>query len=302
MKPAPFALITAGSVEEALAVLADETGDVKPLAGGQSLVPLLNFRLARPEVLVDLNHLPELSYIRTVGDGITIGAMCRQRSVERSESVREVAPLLGEAVRYVAHPPIRNRGTVGGSLAHADPAAELCTVMLALNATVVVRREGGQREISVHDLFVAPLTTSLRSDELLVEIKVPVQPRGGWAFEEVSRRRGDFAIVGVAVVMALDDEGMVGEARLAYASMGPTPMRAHQAEVALRGQEPRGEVFAEVARTAVSELEARDDLHATGKYRAHVAEALTYRALTTALDRAKGGRVEAASASDGIPS
>jgi carbon-monoxide dehydrogenase medium subunit len=286
MKPVEFAIETPGSIEAAIALLARTDEDVKVLAGGQSLVPLLNFRLATPDLLVDISRVPQLSYIRAAGGGLAIGTMTRQRALERSADVSRFAPLVAEALPYVAHQPIRNRGTLGGSLAHADPASELCAVMLALDATMVAVGSARQREISVRDFFVGPYMTALESDELLTEIRVPPPPPGGSAFEEVARRRGDFALVGVAAVLSLDGAGTVGDARLAYASMGPTPLRAYAAEAALKGQEPRPEVFAEAAKTAVAELSGSEDLHASRAYRMHLAEVLTRRALARSLDRA----------------
>jgi aerobic carbon-monoxide dehydrogenase medium subunit len=288
MKPAAFAIETPGSVEEAVALLAGTDEDVKVLAGGQSLIPLLNFRLAAPDLLVDLSRVPRLSYIRADGNGLAIGAMTRQRALERSADVAELAPLLAEAVPFVAHQPIRNRGTLGGSLAHADPASELCTVMLALDATVLAVGEAGEREIGIRDFFLGAYTTALEPDELLTEVRVPLLPAGGSAFTEVARRRGDFALVGVAAFLSLDGDGHIGQARLAYASMGPTPLRAHAAEAVLCGQEPRQAVFAEAAKTAVAELDGGEDLQASRAYRRHLAEVLTRRALARSLDRAPG--------------
>jgi CO/xanthine dehydrogenase FAD-binding subunit len=280
MKPVAFDLETPRSVEEALDLLADTSQEVKPLAGGQSLVPLLNFRLARPDLLVDLNRLTDLQYIRRDNGILAIGAMTRQRALELSPDLRRHAPLVAEVLPWVGHAAIRNRGTLGGSLAHADTAAELCVACLALDATVVVRSRRGQRQIPIGELFVGPFTTALSKDELLVEVRIPAPPSGArCAFEEVARRRGDFATVAVAAVLQLDDAGSVADARLAYLSMGPTPLRARFTENWLRGQAASADIFAEAAEMAVGELEPGDDLHASREYRLHVARALTRRAL-----------------------
>jgi CO/xanthine dehydrogenase FAD-binding subunit len=288
MKPAAFQLETAQSVDEAIALLADVSRDVKVLAGGQSLVPLLNFRLARPEVLVDINSIPELQYIRERDGRLAIGAMTRQRALEESADVKRLAPLLAETLPSVAHAPIRNRGTLGGSLAHADAAAELCSVALALDATLVARSQRGERLIPIDAFFVGPFTTTLRSDELLTEIRLPAFPSGaGWAFDEVARRRGDFAMVAVAAVLQVDDDRRVSDARLAYTSMGPTPLRARAAEAQLIGQPADPDNFARAAETAITELDPGEDLHASREYRLHAGQALTRRTLARAYERSE---------------
>jgi len=282
MKPAPFDLEVPRTLNEALTILADTSRGVKPLAGGQSLVPLLNFRLARPDVLVDLNRIPELQYVRRVDGYLAIGAMTRQRAVERSSEVQTLAPLVTEVLAWVGHAAIRNRGTFGGSLAHADSAAELCAAALALDADVIVRSVGGSRVIPIGEFFIGPFTTALSPAELLTEVRLPVPgPRVGWAFEEVARRRGDFAMVGVAAVLGVSDGG-ISDARLAYLSMGPTPLRARAAEAWLRGQPAEPGAFARAAQIATAELQPEDDLHASREYRVHVAESLTRRALQRA--------------------
>jgi aerobic carbon-monoxide dehydrogenase medium subunit len=297
MKPVAFELETPETVDEAVALLGDTGRERKVLAGGQSLVPLLNFRLARPEVLVDLNRVPELRYVRELdgrpagargdpaaaGGALAIGAMTRQRTLERSPEVARLAPLLGAVLPWVGHAPIRNRGTLGGSLAHADAAAELCMAALALDATIVARSRRGRRLIPIGAFFVGPFTTALAPDELLVEVRVPAAPAGaGWAFEEVARRRGDFALVAVAAILRLEDAETVAEARLAYLSMGPTPLRARRAEGWLVGRPPTADTFATAARLAMGELAPGDDLHASREYRLHVGEALTRRVLARA--------------------
>jgi carbon-monoxide dehydrogenase medium subunit len=288
MKPAPFAYVAPTSVDEALALLAQHADEAKPLAGGQSLVPLMNFRLARPGVLVDLNRIPELQYIREHDGGLAIGAMTRQRAAERSALVRERCPLLAAALPLVGHPPIRNRGTVGGSLAHADPAAELPAVAAALDAELVVRGPSGERVARPDAFFLTYLTTTLEPTELLVEVRFPAWPAGaGWAFEELSRRHGDFAIVGVAAVLQLDSQGQVADARLAFIGAAPTPVRAHAAEAALRGQPATAETFRAAAERVVDALDPSDDVHASAAYRREVAKVLARRALVAAHERAR---------------
>jgi carbon-monoxide dehydrogenase medium subunit len=287
MKPVAFELSRPQSVDEACGLLAQTGRDAKLLAGGQSLVPLLNFRLARPELLVDLNPVSELQYERVVEGELRVGAMTRQRALERSELAGAGWPLLREALAQVGHVPIRNRGTLGGSLAHADPAAELCAVILALDARLVVRsQKGGEREVDADRFFIGPFITGLTPEEVLVEVRLPRQPEGaGWAFEEVARRRGDFALAGVAALLSTGANGEVREARLAYASMGPRPLRAYAAEAALRGQPATESSFQAAAEVAARELDPGSDLHATRGYRLHVARALTRRALMRAVGR-----------------
>lgn len=288
MKPPPFEYFDPGSVEEALALLKDHGEEAKVLAGGQSLVPLLNFRLARPRYLIDLNRIGALSYIREADGGLAIGAMTRQRVVERSPLVRQRCPLLTEAMPLIGHAQIRNRGTVGGSLAHADPAAELPAVVAALGGEFVVRGAAGQRVLTPEQFFVSYLTTALDASELLVEVRLPPwPPRPGWAFLEVSRRHGDFALVGVAAVLSLDGRGVLSHAALALTGVGPTPVLADEAAQGLVGGRPTPEAFQEAARRVSQALRPDSDLHASAEYRRHVAGVLTRRALARALERAK---------------
>jgi CO/xanthine dehydrogenase FAD-binding subunit len=288
MKPVAFELERPATVDEALALLADTGRDAKVLAGGQSLMPLLNFRLARPEVLVDLNPVAELQYVRREDGELRVGAMTRLRGLEQARELGDRWQLVAEALPQVAHTPIRNRGTFGGGLAHADPAAELCAVGLALDATLVARSEArGSREVPAEDFFRGPYATALEPDEVLTEVRLPGQPEGaGWAFSEVARRRGDFALVGVAALLTLAPGGSVREARLAYASMGPRPLRAYRAEQALAGRPATEADFRDAAEAAVQELEPGDDVQAGRAYRLHVARVLTERALGQALARA----------------
>ena len=245
MKPAPFEYHRPRTREEALALLTRHAGDARPLAGGQSLIPAMNFRLATPKVLVDLNAIDDLSYIEPLdGGGVRIGGMTRQRTVERSDLVRREAALLHEAMPFVAHPVIRNRGTVGGSLSHADPAAELPAVMVALDARFVVEGPGGPRAIPAAEFFIGLFATALEPGSLLTGIEIPRPSTGdgrsGWAFREVSRRRGDFALVGVAASVMVGDggRGRCTAARIALLSVGDRPMLAAHAARSIIGETP----------------------------------------------------------------
>jgi CO/xanthine dehydrogenase FAD-binding subunit len=289
MKPPPFEYFDPTSVEDALALLREHGDEAKVLAGGQSLVPLLNFRLARPRSLIDLNRIAALSYIKEEDGGLAIGAMTRQRAVERSPVVRARCPLLAEAMPLIGHFQIRNRGTMGGSLAHADPAAELPAVVTALRGELVVRSATGERVLTPEKFFVSYLTTALEPAELLIEVRLPAQPpRTGWAFLEVSRRHGDFALVGVAALLTLDGAGVCTRAALALTGVGPTPMLAERAARGLIGQRPTPELFQEIGRRVSEGLQPDSDLHASAEYRKHVAGVLTHRGLARALERAGG--------------
>ena len=288
MKPAPFEYFRPRSLDEALSLLAEHGGDAKPLAGGQSLIPAMNFRLATPSVLVDLNELRELSHISDLDGEIRIGGMVRQRAVERNALVAERAPLLAETMPHIAHPAIRNRGTIGGSLAHADPSAELPAVMLALKATLVVKSTSETREIPSGDFFVGLFSTSVQTGELLTEIRIPPQgARCGYAFQEISRRHGDFALVGVAAAVQLDATGRCEDARVALLSVGDRPMLAEQAAKALIGQTPSVESIRAAADAAATrDIDPSSDIHASARYRRQLANVLTRRVLERAFDRA----------------
>lgn len=248
----------------------------------------MNFRLATPSVLVDLNQLQELSYIAVEPNGVKIGGMTRQRSVEQSPVISERAPLIAEAMPYVAHVAIRNRGTLGGSLAHADPAAELPAVMMALNATVTVSGTSGVRRIPVDDFFVGLFTTAVQPGELLTGVSIPApKPRCGVAFEEMSRRRGDFALVGVAAAVHIDEQGRCSEARIALLSVGDRPMLAEHAARALVGVPPSPESIRAAADAAANrDIDPPTDIHASARYRRQLANVLTRRALERAFKRA----------------
>jgi CO/xanthine dehydrogenase FAD-binding subunit len=288
MKPAAFAYHDPTEVDEALALLAEHGDEAKALAGGQSLVPMMNFRLARPAHLVDLNHVSSLRGLRVEAGELRIAAMTRQRELETSPLVALGWPLLAGVLPFVSHVQIRNRGTVGGSLAHADPAAELPAAMLVLNAQLVVRRGDGERTEEADAFFQDAYTTSLEPDELLTEIRVPaLAPRTGWGFQEVSRRHGDFALVAAAALITLDEAGLIREARVAVAGASPRAVRAPSLETPLAGQRPDPERLREAASLVAGHLEPHSDLGASADYRREVAAVVARRALEEAVARAE---------------
>ena len=290
MKPPLFEYHRAGSVDEVVALLGEYADEAKVLAGGQSLVPLLSLRLARPAHLLDINRVAALSSIEN-GNGLTVGAMVRHRAIERSDVVRTANPLLAHAVRFIGHSAIRNRGTVGGSIAHADPAAELPAILLALDGEVEARSTRGTRTIPAPAFFEGFLTTSLEPDELLTAVRVPALLAGtGWSFQEFSRRSGDFAIVGVAATVRLDSNGKVADARLAFSGVDQVPVRATTAESVLTGATPSDDLWKSAAHAAASPLEPASDIHGSAAYRKHLAAVLAERALREAHDRARDTR------------
>ena len=284
MKPASFEYVRPGSLDEALDVLHERGDDAKVLAGGQSLVPMMNFRLARPAVLVDLNGLGDLAYIRPANGGLALGAMTRQRTIEKSAVVRERAPLLAEATPLIGHLPIRTRGTIGGSLVHADPAAEYPVVMVALDAEFILARKGGTRRVAAADFFDTYLSTTIGPDEILTEIRMPsVVPRAAVAFLEISRRHGDFALVAAGTVVDVDGGGRIAEARIALGGVGPKPVRARTAERMLVGQRPTAALLAEAAASVMPDTDPPEDIHASAEYRREMSAVFARRALTAAL-------------------
>lgn len=290
MKPAAFQYVAPDSLEGALSALAEHGFDAKLLAGGQSLVPLLNFRLAQPAVLIDLNRLHELSYIREAdGGGLRIGAMTRQRQLERDPLVAARAPLLAGTVPYVAHPQIRNRGTAGGSLAHADPSGELPVVAVALEVRLRLQSSAGERWVEAGDFFTGLMTTDLAPEEILAEIELPPMPLlTGWSFQEIARRHGDYAQVGLAALVTLDGAGACRRARLVFLSVGEVPVVARQAAAALEGASLSPQIIEEAAAIAAEkDIEPTGDIHASADFKRHLARVLTGRALTEAHRRAQ---------------
>lgn len=286
MKPAPFDYFAPETRAGALALLAKHE-DAKPLAGGQSLVPAMNFRLARPAVLVDLNRVSDLTGIHA-GESLRIGAMTRQADLEQNRDVASFAPLVAEAIPHVAHAPIRNRGTLGGNLAHADPASELPAVMVALGARFRLQSERGDRWTNAADFFLGLFATLLEPGELLVEIEIPMpRPRTGHAFLEIARRHGDYALAGAAAAVSLDAQGRGERARLVLFGVGEGPWVATRAEGMLGGESPGPELLAGAAEAVRAEVDPPSDIHASGGYRRHLSGVLARRVLERAFERAK---------------
>jgi carbon-monoxide dehydrogenase medium subunit len=286
MKLPPVDYEAPESVSEALELMAEHLDEASVLAGGQSLIPLLALRLARPAVLIDINGIDELSGVSELDGRVAIGAMTREYVAEESGTVAGTVPLLAAALPLIGHEAIRSRGTIGGSLAHADPAAELPAVALALNAEFVVRSKSGERVIPAAEWFEGYLTTSRRPDELLVEVRFPIPAPGtGVSFQEVARRHGDFAIVGLAASLTLPG-GVISDARLAFAGISDVPVRAAEAESLLVGERPSAELFDEAARRATGDIDPPADLHGTSAYRKKVAATLVRRGLQAAADDA----------------
>jgi carbon-monoxide dehydrogenase medium subunit len=291
VKPPPFRYAAPTSVEEVLDLLtANADDDPRVLAGGQSLVPLMNFRLAQPGFLIDLRLVEALTMLRTDGDVLVIGAMVRQSAAERSPEVALAAPLLAEALGYVAHPPIRNSGTVGGSLAHADPSAELPAVALALDAQLVAAGPGGTRAIPAAEFFRGPFTTALEPGEILTEVRVPRREGvGGHAFVEFARTHGNFALVGVAAVIELDEDIVTG-ASIALSGVASTPVRAAAAERTLAGTSADAATIEVAVNAAADELSPAGDLHGSTETRTDIARSYLRRGIKLALSRAQDRR------------
>ncbi len=288
MKPPVFDYVAATSIDMAIAALAAAGGDAKILAGGQSLVPMLNFRLLRPSILVDINRIPGLDYIRETEHDVRVGALTRHYQLESAPLIAKLFPVLASAMTHVAHLAIRNRGTIGGSLSHGDPAAELPMLAILLDAELGIASENGTRSIPARAFFLDALTVDLRSAEVLTEIVLPkLPPATGWGFEEVARRHGDFALAAVAVLLTVSG-GTIKAARIALTGVGPTPRRAAEAEALLIGHEPGPELIGRVIDAVRATLAPETDLHASADYRRHLAGVLAGRAITHAWRRAGG--------------
>jgi aerobic carbon-monoxide dehydrogenase medium subunit len=287
MKLPPFDYEAPKAVSEAVELLAEYLDRASVLAGGQSLIPLLALRLARPEVLIDINGIDELSGVAAADGWVEIGAMTREYVAEESGTIADAVPLLAAALPLIGHEAIRSRGTIGGSLAHADPAAELPAVARALDAEFVVRGQSGERVIPAAQWFDGYLMTSRRPDELLLEVRFPAAgPGTGASFQEVARRHGDFAIVGLAASLVLSG-GVISDARLAFAGLSDVPVRATAAEDLLAGERPSAELFDEAARRATDGVDPPDDLHGSSDYRKTVAAVVVRRGLRAAADNAR---------------
>ena len=291
MKPAPFEYYAPTSTEEALSILAKHGYDAKVLAGGQSLIPTMNFRLAQPSILIDLNNISDLFFIRPdENGGVRLGAMTRHAQVETDPMIAERAPLVAETMPKIGTTQIRNRGTFGGSIAHADPSAELPAVSVAWDGRFRLRSQKGERWVPAKDFFVGIFTTLLEPEELLVDVELPsLPPRTGWALEEVARRPHDFALVGVVAVVTLDEYDVCQAARIVFLSVGDGPVEAHEAGRVLAGQKLTPESIRAAAETAASaDIDPGSDIHASADFRRHLAAVLARRALERAYERASG--------------
>lgn len=290
MKPAPFEYHAPTSLEQALEFKARYGDDAKLLAGGQSLVPAMNFRIMQPGMLVDLNRMDELSYIHEAGDVIRIGSMARERHLEFDALIEKHAPLLHEAVPFIAHPQIRNRGTIGGSIVNADPAAELPVLMLALSARLKAKNASAERWIDARDFFVGMFTTALEPDEILVEIEVPFMPANtGWSFMEVAPRAGDYALMGVAVQVMLDETGKCQQAKLVYLNAGEGPIDAQEAAQLLQGETITDALMEDAAlHASEKEITPFGNVHTSPEFQRHLAKVLTKKTLKQAIQRAGG--------------
>jgi carbon-monoxide dehydrogenase medium subunit len=289
MKPPRFEYSAPATLAEALSAIVEGEGEARPLAGGQSLIPLLNFRLAAPATLVDLGRLPELVGIAVDDSKVAVGAMTPTARLQEAR-VAAAAPLIAAAARLVGHPQIRHRGTVGGSIAHADPAAELPAVAVLIDAEIEIQGPRGRRVVAAEDFFAGLFTTACDWDELVTAVRFPLLADGtGWGFREFARRPGDFAIAGVGLTASLRD-GVVDGIRAVAFGVGGVPIRARGAEEALRGRPPTSEVVGEAAAALTREIEPADTLHGSGEYRRHVAGVLFERALEDALGAMGEGR------------
>ncbi len=292
MKPAPFEYFAPDSLDAALELKSRYGDEAKALAGGQSLIPAMNFRVAQPSILIDLNRINQLRYIHKNGS-LRIGAMTVQSAAEHDLLVAKHVPLLHEAIPNIAHSQIRNRGTIGGSIAHADPASELPVVCLTLDARMLAKNKSGERWIESKDFFASMFTTALKPDEFLIEIEFPkMQANTGYAFLEIARRHGDYAMAGVAALLRLDENGNCQNARLVYLNVGDGPVEAHQAEAGLLGNKLSEDVFKEAGQIASQkDISPFGNVHASADFQRHLSAVLTERALAKALERARYSQV-----------
>ena len=288
MKPAPFEYYVPDSIEETLDLLHEHGDGAKLLAGGQSLVPAMNFRVVQPGVLIDLNQIAELRYIREAESTLQVGAMTRERALEFDRVISKRVPLLTEVMPHIAHPQIRNRGTLGGSLVNADPAAELPVIMLALDARLKASNADHERWVDAQNFFLGMFMTDLAPDEMLVEIELPsIPPRTGWSFMEVAPRAGDYAMMGVAALVTLDENGKCKKARLVYLNAGDGPVDAKDTAKSLEGETLKDELIESAAALASEkEINPFGNLHASPDYQRHLANVLTKKVLKLAAQRA----------------
>jgi carbon-monoxide dehydrogenase medium subunit len=289
MKPAPFRYIAARSLDQALELKAEHGDEARFLAGGQSLMPTMNFRLSQPAVLIDINPLVQCAGVQKSGpETLRIGALTRYRDLERAPATAENLPLIKEALPHIAHPQIRNRGTIGGNLAHADPASEMPAIVLALAGKLHAQSKRGERWIAAADFFAGALRTALEPDEMLTEVELPIaRPRSGACFMEVARRRGDFALIGVACTVELDDHGRCKEARIGLCNAGDGPIFAVAASRSLAGQNIGSAEIDDAAALVQRDIDPGGSIHASKDFQRHLAGVLTRRALAAATERAK---------------
>jgi aerobic carbon-monoxide dehydrogenase medium subunit len=286
MKPAPFTYNRPNSVTEAINLLSLHKDDAKILAGGQSLVPLMNFRMARPDHLIDINRLEELNFHRVEKGELIIGALARHTTLRNSELVREVCPLMADAYQHVSHGPIRNRGTLCGNLCHADPASEMPAVMLACDATLTLRNKTGERRVAAKDFFLGIYDTITKPDELLTEVRIPVAPKGQvWSFQEVSIRKGDYAMAGVAVTLTIS-AGVIQTAAIAVCGVGSRAIRLGSVEAMLINAAADSKTIAKAADAAAAAVKPQSDINAEPAHRRDLVRALVSRTLTEAIGRA----------------
>ncbi|NIM95425.1 MAG: xanthine dehydrogenase family protein subunit M [Anaerolineales bacterium] len=290
MKPSSFEYFAPRTLEKTIELLEQYGDDAKIIAGGQSLVPLMNFRLGRPGVLIDINRIRELEFINEDDDKLEIGALTRERDLEISPLVQRKCPILPKAISFIGHVAIRNRGTIGGSLAHADPSAEIPVIARCLDAEITVIGSSGERKIKSDEFFLTYLTTSLSPSEILIGVKIPIlHPKMGWSFLELSRRSGDFAIVAVAIVLVIEEDGLCSEARICLGGVAPTPVRPDGAEQLISGQLITDELIDMAAQEAVKATDAESDYHATADYRREMVRVFVKRGLNEAWNRVTGG-------------
>ncbi|MEM7334861.1 MAG: xanthine dehydrogenase family protein subunit M [Chloroflexota bacterium] len=290
MKPAPFEYFAPPTLDEALSLMKQHGFDAKVLAGGQSLIPVMNFRLSQPTILIDINHIPDLNGISTTDvNGLSIKAMSRHAHAEKSDLVAQHAPLMFETMPYIAHPQIRNRGTIGGSIAHADPAGELPVICVTLDAKFLLKREGSERWVTANDFFIGLFETALNPEEIICEIEIPpLPPNSGYGFHELARRHGDYAQAGASAFIQLDEAGRCKDAKLVFLNVGERPMVADEGAKLLIGQFLDEAVVGTAVHTAIqNEIDPTSDVHATAKYKRHLAGVLAKRALNQAIKRAQ---------------
>ena len=294
MKPTAFEYFTPSTVKEAIQLLESQGDEAKIIAGGQSLVAMMNFRAARPEVLIDINNIKELDYLREEGDELVIGALTRERTLEVSPLVKEKCPILAKAITHIGHLPVRFRGTIGGTLVHADPTAEIPIVATALDATMKIMGPSGERVLGADEFFLTYLTSAIEETEILVEVRIPtlLSKSAAWSYKDIARRHGDFAIVAVASILSLNTDGVCREARIALGGVAPTPIRAKEAEATLTGQKITDSLIEEAAIKAAEsdDVDPDSDYHATAEYRKAMTKVLIKRGLKEAWTNFEGSK------------